>query len=271
MFLDSKGDFRFFIDVFNNFWGTYILPILFLIALAILYKKKCDICNKIFINPFIFLLITVYNPVVMYFIMKVINISERYYRFYWLTPVALIVGVAMADLIGEVENERYRLGIFALAMFVCLTVGVRNNFMVNLGNVYNVSQDTIDISYIIQCDKPEDESKVVFADMGIVYYLRMYDGTVMPLVTRTNDENSDTLFSKPMDEIYEDYCSSGKSYVLIANRNVEYDSEKVRSDLEKDGAEYFVRNKLWYSPEYMNALGFTLIGESENYEVYRVE
>lgn len=220
-------------------------------------------------------MLTVYNPILMYWVMKFLNISERYYRFYWLTPFALIIGVAITDYyVGNVKDKNEALKIFVVFLLVYFIAGSQHEFRLSKLsdiNVYGISEENIELSNIIRNDKGNDEETVIFSDTNIIYTLRIYDASLLPVASRYEDTKflygSDKEAAREM--LYE-CCEEGKSYILIANWDVEYDVDTVKRDLADAGVEYFIRNKSWYSDEYMKELGYTLIGETVNYQVYKV-
>lgn len=275
MYLGSSGSWFFFVDVFNKFWGSYHIPMLMIISLIIIYKSNSKLSKKVFLYPFIVCMLTIYNPFLMYWVMKLLDISERYYRFYWLTPFALIIGIAITDYyVGNVKDRVKALKIFAIFLVILSLTGSQNTFVINKIsdiNVYGISEENIELSNIIRNDKGDDEETIIFSDTNIVYTLRIYDASLLPVVSRYEDTKflygSDKEAAQEM--LYE-CCEEGRSYILIANWNVEYDAEIVKADLAKAGVEYFIRNKSWYSDEYMKELGYALIGETANYQVYKV-
>lgn len=275
MFVESSGSLTFFVDVFNKFWGSYHIPILFIVSLIILYKSDSVLSKKIFVYPFLLCMLTVYNPILMHWVINLLNIPERYYRFYWLTPFALIIGIAFADYyVGNKKDKRNELITFAVLFMLFLMVGTRHEFKIEKtpgNNVYGISEENIGISNIIQNDKKNDEETIIFADTRIVYTLRMYDASLLPVASRYEDMNY--LYGGITESAQiklAEYCEEGKSYILIANSNIEYDVDTVKKDLSDAGVQYFIRNKSWYSDTYMAELGYKLIGETANYQVYKV-
>lgn len=273
MFIDEEFSLAFFAKVFHLYWNDYIIPLLFAVALIYIFSQKRQFWIKTLGQPFLFLLLTLYNPFIVYWVLKVLDFKERYYRFYWLTLTTFIIAVCVSDLIGDIKNKYYMWLAVVAAVLLLSTVGNRIEYALSIGNVYGINQNVIEVSDIIHSDYKErhDEAKAditVFNDTSLVTLLRQYDASLRPLTSRWDTIGVPGL---PLsDAEFPVWASTGRSYLIIANSNVDYEPELVYQDLHNAGAEYFIRQKGWYSDSYVEALGLEYIGESENYIVYRV-
>ena len=132
-------------------------------------------------------------------------------------------------------------------------------------NIYKVDSNVIEISDIIHGDA-EQPSVNVFADITVIPNLRQYDASLTTVLGLADLY----FFNKTYEEICDVAMSQERYLMLMANYNVEIDAELVNSALIREKVDYFIRNKGWFSEEYVESLNMQKIGETSLYEVYKV-
>ena len=66
-------------------------PVLFFVALLFLCVKGSKEEKRLFLPGAIVLLLTVYNPLMPVLLMRFFDVNSEYYRFFWITPVVILV------------------------------------------------------------------------------------------------------------------------------------------------------------------------------------
>jgi len=262
----SKVGFDFFVDCFMQYWGgEWIIPILFVLSVIYILIKKEKLWNRTFLFPFVFGACTVFNPFIINAFLKKLGWYNRYYRFYWIIPFSLVISLVVVDVLERVKKKRYK--VFLVIIVLGLVIIYRSPVVFNAKNwnIYKVSNDTMEVSEIIHQDTNE-QTPYVLADNTIVDTLRQYDPSIIS-VLRLYEILS---LNHELEEVYDAYMNSENELILMANYDVEIDAELVNARLHTEKIDYFVRNKEWYSDEYLKTLDIAKIGETTLYEVYKV-
>ena len=265
--VNSKYGFGFFIECWKNYWGGNIaVPILFLISIIYIICKRDKLWNRAIVFPFVLGLCTIFNPWLMNRVLGKLNWYNRYYRFYWIVPVSLLISVAFADIWAKCKKEWMKvcLVIFGCFGLLCFGNPVLTDF--SHWNIYKVDHNAIECSDIIHQDT-EEEEPTVLVNLSLAMTIRQYDPSlkaVHGLFDFLPNYYSD------VSTIYDNYISRGEYLKLFGNYNVEVESELINQSLKEMDVDYFIRYKSWYSDEYIQSLNLFRVGETEEYDVYRV-
>ena len=103
-------------------------------------------------------------------------------------------------------------------------------------------------------------------DTTLIPSIRQFDPSLISAIELTE------YLSPGIDQeyMYNRNKNHGDYLALISNFNEEVDPILVRGKLIEVGVDYYVRNKSWFSDEYIKNLGQLKIGETASYEVYRI-
>lgn len=265
MNIDAQG-IQFFIECFKSYWdGKLFLPFLFAAAVVFIFCKKDKVWRNCLGIPFVAGLVSVFNPFLMNLVIHFLGRKERYYRFYWMVPVCIIISIVIADLLYRLKSRLYRALCFLAVCILLICCGnpviIRNEGW----NIYKVDSNAIEISDIIHRDT-EQPSVNVFADITLLPNLRQYDASLTTVLGLADLY----FFNKTYEEICDIAMSQERYLMLMANYNVEIDAELVNSELIRQNVDYFIRNKGWFSEEYVDSLNLEKIGETSLYEIYKV-
>ena len=104
-------------------------------------------------------------------------------------------------------------------------------------------------------------------DSSLVAEMRQYDASIISAMDR--GECYGYRYAEVTEELYDTVLKKDTTYHLLGNFNYEVNKEILLEDMKKRGIEYFVRNREWFSEEYIQSLGFEYIGETEHYKVYK--
>ena len=89
----------------ENYWSGCLLPVFFLAGVLwdIFYRRRKE--SRVFLYYLVFLALTVYNPVLVKYVIPKVHFESEYYRFIWILPV--IPGAAYYA-VRIVEAVRFR-------------------------------------------------------------------------------------------------------------------------------------------------------------------
>ena len=71
----------------ENYWSGCLLPVFFLAGILwdIFYRRRKE--SRVFLYYLVFLALTVYNPVLVKYVIPKVHFESEYYRFIWILPV----------------------------------------------------------------------------------------------------------------------------------------------------------------------------------------
>lgn len=264
----SQKGLDFFKECFLQYWNNRMfLPIVCCVCLIFIILKKSKVWNDGIIFPLLLLGVTIYNPFLMEKILEKVNFSSRYYRFYWIMPIAVIVAAAVMICVERIKSFFIK-GII-IVVFYGAVVYCGSGVIVNTDdwNLYKIDSNVFEISHIIHEDTDE-ETPVVFVDTSLHHSIRQYDPSLITVLNSSPTEYYSLTCE--MEQVYDACIRMEKYLVIIGNYNHELDAKLVNQGFINEKVDYFVRNKEWFSEEYISSLNVFKVGESERYEVYRV-
>lgn len=165
-----------------------------------------------FVWPGVVWLLTVFNPLVALPMIKLFNIDIRYYRYFWLLPLPILLGYYLIKLL-EHCNKPCKILVGIVVLISC--VAGREYIMTHSGipqNIYKVDQNVVDMAELIHSDS-EKEENIVLYDITFFYDMRTYDPTVIPYITRPELEAM--MDSLPTDEMLGGAVENRDSHALI--------------------------------------------------------
>lgn len=259
-------NFQFFISQ-SKLW--YAFPILMLL---VLFTKKKEYRLLGFYPYFIFGL-TVCNPFLIGIAGKVIGLSDRYYRFFWVLPLGLMMGLLVTWIIGKIKWKVVK----GLVLVVCLGGIIlfgnpayyseeAPEYMKKENDFY-ITDMVVDISKEFHKHGLKNP-KVVYPDW-MVYEMCQYDPSVISLFTR---EEIPRLFPESIDPLIT--AVEEKNYELIVkyvylttwidlvNPELFHEASKA---LEIDY--YVIPREMEWVIDFYETSGCELTGEIEGYYI----
>ena len=148
------------------YWGSCWYPLLFaagLICTLVLGRKRK---SGIFVGYTVFLLLTVYNPLVVKYLIAKVKFENEYYRFIWILPVIPAVAYYGVRLVTAFRKTWIKVLMAAAVLtgFVILgnpLDGVVTNFAM-AENIYKVPNDLRAVCDVIHKNQENDFPRVVF-------------------------------------------------------------------------------------------------------------
>ena len=104
------------------YWGSWWYPFLFAVGLlcTLIWGRKKS--SRIFIGYTVFLFLTVYNPVVVKYIIAKLDFENEYYRFIWILPVIPAIAYYGVSFVCAFKKRWLKAAavIAVLGVFICL-------------------------------------------------------------------------------------------------------------------------------------------------------
>lgn len=258
----------------ENYWGTCLFWALFVLGLlwSVIRHRKQE--PMIFLYYTLFLLLTVYNPVLVKHVIPKIHFENEYYRFFWILPVIPAVAYYAVRLVFSVKNKWGR-GLLALVMAGVIIAagtplqGVVTDFAL-AENLYKVPNELRSVCDVIHNDSSEENPSVVF-DPELNNVARQYDASLKLILHRDA-----ILYRVGSTEEVEAYENSNWYQRLKVIMDVVYfemdvplaDFQKV---LNKTKTDYLVVDVSMTNHDYLREAGCVPIAQTNEHVIYRFD
>jgi len=250
--------------------GSTGFLVLYFAALIYILLKGSEREKKIFIPVSVLSLLTVYNPIFPHVLSVFADINSEYYRFFWMTPVVILVPYVATKLIlaltsGEIKHRKT---VIILAVLVLLSA---SNCVLKSGtklpeNVYKVPNEMMEVSEIIHADCPNEYPKA-FLEYEYNMQMRQYDASMLLTIDRedylytiSNDYTTEMIESEEFPQ-----------YRLLAAfiRYQDVDTNWVIDGLELTKTEYVVltTGSTWIPK--LEEAGLTEVAKTEHHTILK--
>ena len=171
----------------ENYWSGCMLPVFFLAGILwdIFYRRRKE--SRVFLYYLVFLALTVYNPVLVKYVIPKVHFESEYYRFIWILPV--IPGAAYyAVRIVEAVRFRWLKAVTALILAAVIVTtgtpvpGIAKDYVM-AENIYKVPNELRSVCDVIHQDCDKEQPKVVF-DNELNLVARQYDPSLILVLDR---------------------------------------------------------------------------------------
>ena len=161
--------------------------VLYFAALIYILIKGTEKEKRIFVPMSLLMIITVYNPLFPHILCIFADINSEYYRFFWMTPVIVLVPYVLTKLIislkeDEIKNKKSVIVITILVLAVS-SKSVFASGMKLPENRFKIPNELIEISEIIHDDSNNEYSKAFF-EFEYNMQIRQYDGKMLLAIDR---------------------------------------------------------------------------------------
>lgn len=166
--------------------STGFLMLYFAMLMFILVKGN-EKEKRIFIPMSVLSVATVYNPVFPHLLTLFTKIDSEYYRFFWMTPVIVLLPYVATKLIlgllnGSIVHKKSVIALSILAL-VLSSSSVFKSGMKLAENEYKIPSELIEISEIIHSDSDKEYPKA-FLEYEYNMQMRQYDGKMLLTIDR---------------------------------------------------------------------------------------
>lgn len=238
------------INIFKSYNGSGVYCILFILALMYLWFHEEDMTHRTLL---------VIGPVIMqilFFIPLFYYIYNRmdpgtYYRILWLLPMTLVIGYTAVCLIAE--NIRAGMILVSILLVLSGTFMYYSTHISLAENLYHIPQETIELCDMI---KPAEGRERVWAAFppSQVHYVRQYTTDIQLAFGRQQLVDSWNQLDNAVYNAYMDPV---------------IDMHKLKDAADLFYCNYIVMEKSHPTNRGYKGMGLKLIGETENYVVYR--
>ena len=200
-------NFQFFMAQ-SKLW--YIFPVLMLL---VLFARKKEY-RLLGIYPYLTFLVTVCNPFLIEIAGKLIGLSDRYYRFFWLIPLGLLAGILTAWIVGKIKWKVVQ-GVFLAAVAAGVVIFGSPAYFSEGAHGYGVRKNDFYITDVVLHVSEEfhkhgiKNPKVAYPDW-MVYEICQYDPSIISIFAR---EEIPGLFPGSTDQLVN--AVTEKNYELI--------------------------------------------------------
>lgn len=213
---------EFLIYITKEYWGNFVFPIFFAIALlGILLIEKDKTKRYAFLWYPLLVLIIIYNPLTVFLSRKIFEAStfDQYYRRYFtLIPVIGIIAYGFTLWLSKLKGWK-KMGAF-LAILLVVGIGGHSiyseEWFTRAENKMKVPQDVVTISDLFA---GYDGDKIrIMAPKDIAVYLRQIDSRFsMPYARDIPDEAYELTNPIPKPQIIVDYCKENDvDFVVVS-------------------------------------------------------
>lgn len=264
----------FIVQNINNYVGSgkiwYLFPILLLVILKFTNKQT----RVIGFYPYLIFACTVCNPFIISIVGKKIGLSDRYYRFFWILPLGIMVGCLCAVFVDKIGS---RVGKIVVIVGVLITILILGSPVYNSAfspsymkreNNYFTTDTVIGISRVIH--KYSKTEPIVLYPSEIMYDICQFDANANSYLDRGEawailDEASDEM----LDWIVAD-CKYEKivKYIYVSGRIDKASTELMKEAFGNTGVNFLVlpqSNEALI--EYYKDVGCELVGNCDGYDV----
>ena len=256
------------------YWGSWWYPFLFAVGLlcTLIWGRKKS--SRIFIGYTVFLFLTVYNPVVVKYIIAKLDFENEYYRFIWILPVIPAIAYYGVSFVCAFKKRWLKAAavIAVLGVFICLgnpLDGVVKNFAC-IENIYKVPDELIEICEILHqnMEKPTARPRVVF-DNSLNNIARQYD----PQLRLTISRNASIY--RAGSTVAGEYREDSRTYkrqkaiLDVIDYQIYDHAKKFRKALKKTKTKFVVVRKNEELQVFLLKNGCEQIGETDSYNIFR--
>lgn len=252
------------------YMGSCAYLMLYLCGVIYIYLKGSKEEKEIFVPGAVLMLVTVYNPLFPVVIDKFFDISGEYYRFFWLSPVVILVPFVISKIAFKAvkSSEKLAVGIFTVAVVI-----LAGNFVYEAGvpwaqNVYKIPDELIEIDEIIQADS-DAEYKKAFFEYEYNMEIRQYDPKM--LLTIDREEYIYAVNFSYSDEMINDDEVPNNRILAALVRNQDVDADSFAKALEMSKTEYVVITKGHLKTPLLEKAGLKLVGDTKTHCIYKYE
>lgn len=270
--ISFESSWLFVLKCLDEYWAGCPFLIYFAAGLVWIYVFKKKTAAKVFWYYTIFLGLTIYNPLVIHFVVPKFLDAELYYRFFWVLPVTIGVAYFFTQWVSDCKKAWMKCVVTAALMALIVTTSsVNGNVVYNIympENVYKVPDAVLYACDIIHRDYDgEGDPKVVFSDEYEIY-VRQYD----PSIKLTIDRNIRLYYqgSSVVGEIKENKNYLRRKRILdVINSAEEVPVKKFKNAMRLTKTDYLVVPE-WYScNEYLVNAGLEKVDQTGGIIVYR--
>lgn len=144
-------------------------------------KKEHNRARKYFVYPSIILILIVFNPVLIHFLYKYIEVEERIVRIYWPLPMAGVIVYCVVEVFFSLKDRWKRTLLVLCAVFAMLLCSGFEHSGMSYGKAENMqkmpkgTKEVCDIIYELNLHEPAD----VAMTAELFFWVRQYNSSIL--------------------------------------------------------------------------------------------
>ena len=228
--------------------------------------------REIFLPQFVFMALTVYNPLFPVALNTFFDVNKEYYRFLWMAPIIICIAAAGSIIVFEYAgSSRIRRAASALLIICILVSG--GTFLYKDGyipspTIYHMPTEIPEVSRLIHEDADEEYPRAMF-EYDYNMMIRQYDASILLACDR---------------EAYMEAMGGGVTYesameegnyihrlLAVVGLGIRIPGDYLRSALENTHTEYVVVTNASGNVDYLKGAGLTVVGETANHTILHYE
>lgn len=247
-----------------SIWAAYLLCL----AILVLIGKKRE--KLIFVYPFVLLLFTLYNPILITPIMDKIGLAVRIRRIYWLLPVNILVAYICVRLVLKFRSKL--LQVVSVVLLVCIVAlsgqCMLNSNMEKTQNIYKINNEVIEVANALKA-KNEEEVQTAFVSPNLLQ-LREYDPSIFNTMTRSvmMKWSLDLTDEEAVGKVIDGENDRKKIALVLRFGYLNMNCSVFRESLKETKTEYLILEKNSDIAAYLTQAGCILTYESQNYYIF---
>ncbi len=254
------------------YWGSCWYPLLFAAGLlcTLIWGRKRN--SRIFLGYTFFLLLTVYNPLVVKYLIAKAKFENEYYRFIWILPVIPAVAYYGVRIVTAFHRKWLRLvtAVLVAAALVFLgnpLDGVVTNFA-KIENIYKIPDDLRAICDVIHQNQDNDFPGVAF-DNDLNSIVRQYDAGIRLVISRNISlYRAGSTAVGTYDEERSSYKRQ-KALLDVVEYHIHDDKDEFIKALRKTKTDFIVVKMDGKDHEFLTDCGCELIAQTQSHYVYK--
>ncbi len=259
-------------EVLTAYNGVSMYIGLYCAALLYVLIKGTPKEKAIFLYPSLFLLLTVFNPIIAPALSSFFGELSTYYRFLWALPVVILLGHTATKLIISQNKKIKQLAVIAACLLIVVVCGqfiFKNTALVPAENIMKVSDDLINVVEIIKQNQQEDpnlsdENIKAIVPFPFALEIRSYDPSIY-LAYGRNDYLQEITGRVPDEQETENIATLLQVF--------EYAQPIPTKDLQhiliEEEVDYMVFTSALNIQELVESTGAELLATSNEYLVYK--
>lgn len=257
-------------ECLTRYNGSTGFLVLFFAMLLFIMIKGSDREKRIFVPMGIVTIATVYNPLFPHILTLFTKIDSEYYRFFWTTPVIVLVPYVATKLIlslmnGEIGHKKSIIALSVIALLLSSNCVLKSGMRL-AENEYKIPNELIEVSEIIHADSDREYPKA-FLEFEYNMQMRQFDAKMLLTIDR-----EDYLYAVSKEYTTQMIDSDEfPQYRLLAGliRYQHVSTEKILEGLEMTDTEYVVLTTGSTMIPVLENEGLIEIAQTENHTILK--
>ena len=254
------------------YWSSCWYPFLFIVGLVctLIWGRRKS--SRIFIGYTAFLMLTVYNPLVVKYLISRAKFENEYYRFIWIAPVIPAVAYYGVKFV-TVFRKKWQRAVMTVLVLICFVVlgnplnGVVRDFSMT-ENIYKVPDDLRAVCDVIHQNQNDDLPRVIF-DGSLNNIVRQYDAGIYTVISRNASiYRAGSTVAGNFDEDSTFYKRQ-KIFLDVIDYHIYDNKEEFKTALDKSQVDFVVTTVGQTDHDFLTDCGCELIAQTESHYVYK--